>query len=75
MQQLSNIARMQEITPERLIKVKRNLRDTGKALGVCHATVRNWLKAGRFPEPWPDYLRLKIEAGELPGFEELIQQK
>ena len=65
---------MQEITPKRLVEVKGNLREAGKAVGVCHATVRNWVNAGKFPEPWPDYLRLKIAAGELPELAEALQK-
>ena len=56
---------MREITPQTIVDAYGTYRAAGKALDVDHSTLHGWVKDGRFPKPWKELIRLKIQVGEL----------
>lgn len=57
---------MNDLSPSTLVKATGSLRKAGSLIGVSHMTVQDWVEKGKFPHPWEEYLRLKIEAGAFP---------
>jgi hypothetical protein len=65
---------MNDISPTAILNAAGTLHKAGKAIGVSHQTIQNWVDKGEMPKPWPAYIRLALAAGELPELAEALQK-
>jgi hypothetical protein len=68
------MADMSEITSRKIVEVFGSVRAASEALKIRRSTLSDWKQDDKLPHPWPDYLRLKIQAGELPELKEALKK-
>jgi hypothetical protein len=51
-----------------------SLYKAGRVIGVSHQAIKTWHDSGRLPNPWGDYLRLRLAVGQLPELAQKLEE-